>query len=108
MKIKIKPLSVNQAWRGRRFKAEIYKEYEEELFLLLPKIKIPQGNLKLKIVFGLSNKASDVDNPVKPFVDILQKKYGFNDKNIYRLDLEKIIVKKGKEYIEFEISEFLR
>ena len=37
-------------------------------------------------------------------IDILSKVYGFNDKNIYRLDLEKKIVKKGAEFIDFFIE----
>ena len=104
MKIKIKALSVNQVWAGRRFKTPAYKDYEKEMFVLLPKMKIPQGNLKLKIIFGFSSKASDIDNPCKPMIDILSKVYGFNDKNIYRLDLEKKIVKKGAEFIDFFIE----
>ena len=102
-KINIKPLSVNNAWQGKRFKTNLYKSYEQELFYLLPKLKIPEGKLRLKLLFGLSSKAGDLDNPVKPFIDILQKKYLFNDKKIYKLEIEKIDVKKGKEFISFEI-----
>ena len=29
--IEIKPLSVNTAWKGRRFKTDAYKAYEIEL-----------------------------------------------------------------------------
>lgn len=53
----------------------------------------------LHIEFGFSNKASDLDNPVKPILDILQKKYGFNDRDIYELHIKKTIVPKGNEYI---------
>lgn len=103
--IKTKPLSVNKVWCGKRFKTDIYKVYEQELFFLLPKeLKIPTGKLHLKLKFGLSSKASDIDNPLKPFIDILQKKYGFNDKKIYKLSVEKVDVKKGQEFIEFEIK----
>ena len=104
--LRIKPLSINVAFQGRRFKTEDYKSYEREMFILLPKtLKIPKGKMKLSIVFGFSNKASDIDNCCKLLIDILQKKYGFNDKNIYRLEVEKKIVKKGSEYLDFEISE---
>jgi len=102
--LKIKPLSVNKVWQGRRFKTEDYETYEEELFYILKPLKIPDGKLKLTIVFGFSNKASDVDNCLKPFIDILQKKYNFNDKYIYKIDVEKKDVKKGMEYISFELS----
>ena len=68
---------------------------------LLPKISIPKGKLTLTLEAGFSNKASDIDNFIKPFLDILQKRYHFNDKDIYRLIVEKTIVPKGKEYIKF-------
>lgn len=105
MLIKIKPLSVNKSWQGRRFKTKDYKSYEQELSLILPKIEIPKGNLEVYYEVGYSNKLSDIDNFVKPFQDILQKKYNFDDNRIYRMIIEKKIVKKGEEYIKFEINE---
>jgi Holliday junction resolvase RusA-like endonuclease len=106
MKINIKPLSVNQCWQGKRFKTPKYKQYEIELLLLLKSnLNIPKGRLSLLITFGLSSKLNDIDNGLKPFIDILQKKYGFNDRDIYKLEVEKVIVPKGKEFIEFEIKE---
>lgn len=105
-RIDIKPLTVNQVWRGRRFKTPAYTDYENNLFLLLPKIEVPKGKLELTLIFGFSNKASDIDNPVKPILDVLQKAYGFNDKMIYRLHVEKKDVEKGKEYIIFDFQTF--
>ena len=106
IKIDIKPLSVNQAWMGRKFKTKLYKDYEIELTLKLPKLKIDsESKLELNIIVGYSNKGSDIDNFLKPFIDILQKKYLFNDKNIYSLNIIKEIVSKGNEFIEFEIKE---
>jgi len=104
--IKIKSLSVNNAWAGRRFKTPAYKSYETEMFYLLPKIKVPKGSLKLTVTFGFSNSVSDIDNPLKPFIDILQKKYDFNDKQIYHLEIFKIIVDKGEEFIAFSIDKY--
>lgn len=95
---------MNNCWQGRRFKTEAYKAYEQEIYYQLPNIKIPTGNLKLELEFGVSNKASDLDNLIKPFQDILQNRYNFNDKMIYRLEVTKKIVKKGKEYISFTIT----
>jgi Holliday junction resolvase RusA-like endonuclease len=104
-RIEIKPLSVNDVWRGRRFKTPDYKAYEQHCFLILPNaVEIPEGRLELKIKFGLSSAGGDIDNPTKPILDILQKKYGFNDSRIYRLAIEKVITKKGAEFIEFEIN----
>jgi Holliday junction resolvase RusA-like endonuclease len=101
----IQPLSVNEAWQGRRFKSKKYKAYEIELFYLLPALDIPKGDLSIEIEFGFSNAAKDIDNPIKPFLDILQKRYTFDDKQIYKLSVIKKIVRKGKEYIAFKINE---
>jgi len=104
LKVDIKPLSVNQCWKGRRFKTDEYKSYEKALLLLLPKADIPEGNLSVFLEFGFSNKCSDIDNPVKAFVDILQKRYGFNDSKVYKLEVIKVIVEKKQEYIKFKIQ----
>lgn len=101
--IKIKPLSVNKAWKGQRFKTTEYKEYEFLLYYKLKPLKIPKGQLEVIITFYLSSTLADIDNPLKPFLDILQKKYGFNDKDIYKLVVNKKIVAKGQEGIEFTI-----
>ena len=84
-KIKIKPLSVNQAWCGRRFKTQVYKSYEQEMMFLLPKMDIPKGKLEIDFKFGMSSRASDLDNPIKATLDILQKKYDFDDKMIFKI-----------------------
>lgn len=104
VRLNIKPLSINQTFRGRLFKTKLCKDYEEELGYLLPRLYVPKGKLHLDLKFGFSSKASDWDNPVKVFVDVLQKKYGFNDKEIYSAKLIKEVVPRGKEFIEFEIS----
>lgn len=105
-KIEIKPLSVNEAWQGRRFKTKKYKGYEKELLLKLPTKRISKPPYRIEIVFGFSNKMSDIDNPLKPFLDILQKKYGINDREIYELQVKKAITKKQNEYIKYRITEF--
>jgi len=105
IKLDIKPLSVNQAWQGKRFKTPKYKNYEREMLLILPKIQIGIPPYKLKIEFGFSSKLSDIDNPVKMFLDCLVKKYGFDDRDIYQINVEKYIVPKGNEYIKFELNE---
>tara|TARA_R110000772_G_scaffold29709_1_gene74116 strand:- start:445 stop:774 length:330 start_codon:yes stop_codon:yes gene_type:complete len=104
MKINIKPLSVNECFQGRRFKNIKYKKYEKELIFMLPKLQIPAGKLEITIIFGFSSSASDWDNPIKPFQDILQKRYGFNDSRVYKATVIKEIVKKGQEFIEFDIK----
>ncbi len=107
MIINIKPMSVNEAWQGKRFKSEKYKLYEKQLPLLLKKIKLPEPNYEIYFKFGFSSTLSDWDNPVKPTQDILAKYYQFNDKLIRRAIVEVVIVPKGKEFIEFDIRHFI-
>jgi len=95
----IPPLSVNQCWKGRRFKTKQYLAYEQELLLTLPIQQLPEPPYKIYFEFGFSNFNSDWDNPIKPLQDIISKKYGFNDKNIHEGSAKKIKVKKGEEYI---------
>ena len=107
-KLQIKALSVNEslAWSKRAgiyVKTKAAKKYREDLILILPKIIIPDGELTLIAIFGLSNANSDTDNLIKNFQDGLQAKYGFNDKRIKSYFIESEMVKKGSEFIEFSI-----
>lgn len=109
IQIDMKPMTVNRAWKGRRYKTDEYKAFETELlYRLPPKIYIPVNHdakiMEIYLEFGVSNSGSDWDNPIKPFVDVLQLKYGFNDKFIYDAVVKKRIVKKGDEYIKFELK----
>lgn len=106
-RINIKPLSVNEAWKGRRFKTDEYKVYERAMLYLLPQMNTPKEALKISIVFGFSSSGSDIDNCLKPFLDCLQKKYAINDNRIYELNVKKEIVKKGSEFIKFFIESIL-
>lgn len=106
MIIKIKPLSVNKLFQGRRYRTKEYDRYQKDVFTQLKPIKIPDGELTLKITVGFSNKLADLDNSIKAFQDILQKFYGFNDCHIYRIEATKTIVKKGNEFIDFEILKY--
>lgn len=107
-KLNEKPLSINEAWQGKRFKTPAYNNYEKAILLQMPKGKIDfEQMLRIEFFFGFSNKASDLDNPVKLLLDIAQKKYGFNDKNVFELNVRKCIVKKGEEFIQMGIYQLL-
>lgn len=115
-KILIKPLSVNEAYKtfckkcgsGKnvvRVKTSQYKGFEKLLTLSLKPIKIePETRLSIFISFGFSSHGSDLDNCVKTFIDVCQKKFGFNDNKVFEYHLKKEIVKKGNEFIEFDIT----
>jgi len=107
-KIDIKPLSANEMYLGRKVKSYKYKTFERKILPLLPDLEVPEGELQLTIEVGLSSKLADVDNILKPFIDCLQLKYGFNDKWIYHLVVTKEIVKKDEEYITFNLEEKIK
>lgn len=100
----VKPLSVNEAWQGRRFKTDKYEAYERLVYYMLPAGKLPEPPYKIYYEFGFSNERCDYDNPCKPLGDILQKKYHFDDSEIYEAHIVKKIVKRGKEYIKIKIE----
>ena len=104
MRLEVKPLSVNEAWKGRRMKTTKYKSYELAVMSMLKPMAIPEGDLVLCLTFGFETKGSDIDNPVKCFTDILSKYYGFNDNRIVELHVRKIKAGKGKQFIDFDIS----
>lgn len=106
IKIDIKPLSVNDAWKGQRFKTDEYKRYQRTLLWLLPKIAMPEPPYQVYYEYGFSNVLSDYDNPTKQFQDTICKKYKFDDHEIYQATIRKVIVPKGKEYVKFRIEHF--
>lgn len=106
MILHIKPFSVNKAWKGRRYRTDEYKQYKRDVLNLLPKLDIDfKNDLKIDLVFGFSNSGSDIDNPLKPLLDIMQDKYKFNDKQIVELHIKKEKVKKGNEFIKIRIND---
>ena len=73
--VDIKPLSVNSAWQGKRFKTKAYHDFERDLLWLLPKnIKPIEGRVEVRFRFHMKNhKLADWDNPIKPLQDVLVK-----------------------------------
>lgn len=106
-RLDIKPLSINEAYRGRRFATSKLKDFKSDIFRILPKMKVPDGKLAVKYTFGLSSKGSDGDNLIKAFQDCLSEAYRFNDNKIYKWEIEKVDVKKGEEFIEFGVIQWV-
>ena len=101
-------MSVNGAYRGRKFATPELAQYKRDLGMLLPMwVKVPDGPLTVSYVFGVSSKASDGDNLIKAFQDCIADQYGFNDKKIYCWHIKKVDVAKGKEFIQFDIAPFV-
>ena len=104
VRIDIKPLSVNDAYRGRRFATKELTQYKYDLGYLLPAMEIPSGRLAVEYVFGVSSKVADGDNFIKAFQDCVAERYGFNDRVIYEWQVFKVDVPVGKEFVEYKIS----
>lgn len=107
IKLNIKALSLNQAYRGRRFATSELSSYKQAIGLLapkLPQIKPSTSKLQVEYEFGVSSKNADGDNLIKCLQDSLADIYGFNDKIIYQWLVRKVDVKKGEEYIAFNIK----
>ncbi len=102
--IPVKALSINAAFKGRRFKTAEYGIYQKFVLAYLPKMNIGKAPYELMITFGLSSRGNDLDNCLKPFIDCLVKKYDFDDRQIYSIIAKKEIVKKKEEYIKFQLK----
>lgn len=108
--VNIKPLSINKAFQGRRFKTKEYKEYEKEFLVLLPERKKMEGKVGINLTFFLHHpQQSDVDNFLKLILDILQKKeYIKNDNNVYYLQAQKLKIERHEiEAVKILIFEFV-
>ena len=107
IKIPLKPLSVNKAWQGRRFKSSYYKQFEKDISKLLPRArKTMKEEIEIHYTFYLKNyKLSDVDNLIKPLQDqLVAKGYFKDDRQIVFLTAEKI--KSIEDKIEVEIISY--
>jgi len=56
---KIKLLSVNECWQGRRFKTSAYKDYEKILMYTLPKYEINYDKYYIICIFNFSSNRAD-------------------------------------------------
>lgn len=108
-KLRVKPVSVNEAWQlkgFRKFKSKKYKEYQDIIFKQLEDVSWPfklDVSLDVIVRVGFSNKLSDLDNALKPLFDTLSTLYEWNDNKIYSIKAKKLIVPKGKEFINVTI-----
>ena len=104
IRIELKPFSLNKCWFGMKKPTPEFKQYRLDVEDLLPEdYEVPEGELFIFFRWGQSSRGADIDNSCKPFLDCLQNKYGFNDNKVYLLVMEKVIVPKKEEFIEFDI-----
>jgi Holliday junction resolvase RusA-like endonuclease len=104
-KLNVKPLSINKAFQGRRFKTPEYKNYEEECLLLINSLKKSfkekkiSGLIVITYDFYLKNfNLSDVGNMEKLLSDIVVKAGLIDDDRfVKRFILEKYQVDKTED-----------
>ena len=109
--IPYKPFSVNEAWQGRRYRTPLYKKFALDVFRLIRRIR-PQKPRRRYPRFcalrvgGFSNSQSDIDNPVKPFQDVLFDAWKMKSKDhqVQFMIIEKAKAKKGQEFIGFHVD----
>ena len=109
-----KPLSINRAYYKNKKKTRDYTDYEQAWQSVLSGHTIPEDIeikdmlYRIDYVWGFSNRAADVDNPIKPATDIMQNWFTFNDKQVYIVKATKKIVPKGQEYAMVQIKEIFK
>ncbi|GAB2639592.1 RusA family crossover junction endodeoxyribonuclease [Vibrio panuliri] len=103
--VRLKPLSVNEAYFGSKTKTARYRKYEDAMRLCLPDMDIPDGKLALQVEVTYARASSDIDNFLKAFIDCLQKRYEFNDNRIYKLRVIKH-VDKDDVGIRFKLTHY--
>jgi len=104
MIVKIKPLSVNRAFQGRRFKTKEHKKYEEELLWLLKGKKKVKGFYSISFIFHIKNfLVSDVDNLAKITSDCIVKA-GLVDDDRFCLEMHLKKVRSKEDWFEFKIK----
>lgn len=106
IQIKIKPLSINKAFYGRKIKTNECKVYEKSLFYLLPKEKMIKGDVFINYRFFLKyDKITDTSNLIKLLEDILVKKgYIEDDRFVRKFSAEKFHYE--NDIIEIEIEKY--
>lgn len=110
--IPVKALSINDAYTGRRFKTQEYKNFEEEVGWLLKgqQIEKTSGWIELNFKFYLKNfKKKDVSNCIKILEDILVKNGIISDDRfVKKVIAEKFPVEEEEEErIDIGIKPFI-
>jgi len=98
--IRIRPISSNSIWQGRRFKTKEYNYFiEEALYKMSEKEMLKGERLGVFLDFYYKYAArSDLDNFLKPTIDLLvRKKWIKDDRFIYFLQAQKFIIKDEEE-----------
>ena len=104
----IKPLSINKAFQGRRFKTKDYKGYERDLHALGGHFETIKGDVEVTVEWYLKNdKMTDIDNPTKLVLDYLTKAGAYeDDRKIRVLHLYKYETPTKEDYFRITIQKY--
>ena len=107
IEIPIPALSTNKMYSGRKRRSVYYKAFRKKVFQYLDdnvckRVNL-NGNLGLKMEVGFSSPLSDLSNAIKGIEDIMTEYLGFNDRQIVYIEMKKVLVCKGEEYISLII-----
>lgn len=100
----IRPMSINEAFQGRRFKTRAAKQYDAALALMLPNKKEPGPYYAVTYIFRIKNCwLRDYDNCIKQLQDcIVRRGIISDDRKIVRAVIEKYPAKKDEIMVEIE------
>lgn len=106
--IPIKAMSINSAWKGRRFKTKAYEKWQESILWSLPHEEemLKSRTLGMSFIFYLKSPTRmDLDNLLKGLIDCVKKKGIIeDDRYVFYLEATKRKTEK-EEGFEIEIIE---
>ena len=104
--IPIKPISINDAYKGRRYSTDEHKKFKDLASILLRKLNLPKLRPKQEfyVIYRFHiGRSADYDNCIKVVQDQICNALGVDDRWIGSCYVKKIKAKKGDEKIEFNI-----
>lgn len=106
MIIELKPVSINKAFQGKRYKTVECKDFEKDFMILAPKQKMIKGIVEIEYKFYLKRHAlTDYDNCIKVVQDLIVKcEYIEDDRKIYKATIYKI--PSDNDYMEIKIKKY--
>ena len=108
LKLQIGPLSNNKAWKGKHFKTKEYKQFENDICIILPLSKETHDKSEVFVHYVYHLKTyglSDTANMEKTLTDMLVKRgYLLDDRYIRAIYQRKERLEKNEdEWIEIKI-----
>lgn len=110
VRLKLKTVSTNKIWAGRKYKTKEAKTFEKDASMLLeqvvPQTILPEGDLTIHFRFGTTRR-KDLSNNIKLLEDVIARHFGIDDRRFSGHTAVRVPVKSGDEFIIFHITEFI-